>query len=128
MADFCSGAPQAGQFFRRCAWGSASSVTSPHVQVMRMIVICLLKASYIERTPRWPARPPRITLYSDVFWVARTECKSLAVNPFRLDGKRALVTGAGRGIGAGLARGLAEAGADLVLLARSDADLKETAA
>lgn len=52
----------------------------------------------------------------------------MADNPFRLNGKRALLTGAGRGIGAGLARGLAEAGADLVLLARSEADLSETAA
>jgi 2-dehydro-3-deoxy-D-gluconate 5-dehydrogenase len=35
---------------------------------------------------------------------------------FRLDGKTALVTGAARGLGQGLALGLAEAGADLCLL------------
>jgi gluconate 5-dehydrogenase len=42
---------------------------------------------------------------------------------FRLDGLRALVTGGSRGIGLGLARGLGEAGANLVLSARSADEL-----
>ena len=39
--------------------------------------------------------------------------------PFRLDGKRALVTGAGRGLGATMAVALAAAGAHVTLIARS---------
>lgn len=46
---------------------------------------------------------------------------------FRLDGKTAVVTGAGRGLGRALALGLAEAGADLVLMARSGQELGEVA-
>lgn len=39
----------------------------------------------------------------------------MALSPFRLDGKVALVTGASRGLGAAMAAALAEAGADVVL-------------
>lgn len=46
---------------------------------------------------------------------------------FRLDGKQAVVTGGSRGIGLGLARGLAEAGADIVLVARRVEELAEAA-
>ena len=46
---------------------------------------------------------------------------------FRLDGKRALVTGAGRGIGLAAAAALAEAGAHVTLLARTAAEIQAAA-
>ncbi|MFT4180293.1 MAG: SDR family NAD(P)-dependent oxidoreductase [Rhizobium sp.] len=47
---------------------------------------------------------------------------------FRLDGKRALVTGAGRGLGLAAAAALAQAGAHVVLAARSGDEISEVAA
>jgi NAD(P)-dependent dehydrogenase (short-subunit alcohol dehydrogenase family) len=48
-------------------------------------------------------------------------------SPFRLDGKIALVTGAGRGLGRGIALALAAAGAEVILNSRSPAELDEVA-
>ncbi len=47
---------------------------------------------------------------------------------FRLDGKTAIVTGAGRGLGAAIAVGFAQAGADVVISARTADDLASVAA
>ncbi len=47
---------------------------------------------------------------------------------FRLDGRRALVTGAGRGIGLALAAALAEAGARVTLVSRSAEEIGAAAA
>ncbi|HEV2185672.1 MAG TPA: glucose 1-dehydrogenase [Stellaceae bacterium] len=51
----------------------------------------------------------------------------MTADAFRLDGKVALVTGAGRGLGRGIALALAEAGAELILNSRSPAELDEVA-
>jgi 7-alpha-hydroxysteroid dehydrogenase len=47
---------------------------------------------------------------------------------FRVDGKVAIITGAGRGIGAGSALALAECGADVVIASRTQSQLDEVAA
>lgn len=44
--------------------------------------------------------------------------------PFRLEGKRALVTGAGRGLGLAAAAALAEAGAEVLLAARTKSEIE----
>jgi len=51
----------------------------------------------------------------------------MSISAGGLDGKTALVTGAGRGIGRAIALGLAEAGARVVLLARSEGELDQVA-
>jgi NAD(P)-dependent dehydrogenase (short-subunit alcohol dehydrogenase family) len=56
------------------------------------------------------------------------ETKNLKLPSFRLDGKTALVTGAGAGLGAAIAIGLAESGAEVMLVGRTQTNLDATSA
>ena len=50
----------------------------------------------------------------------------MAPNPFSLNGKRALVTGGGRGIGRACAVAMAQSGADVIVTSRTRTQLDET--
>ena len=52
------------------------------------------------------------------------EGAAVANNIFDLTGKVALVTGGSKGLGKAMARGLAEAGADIVIASRHEDELK----
>lgn len=54
------------------------------------------------------------------------ENQDLKLPSFRLDGKVALVTGAGTGLGAAIAIGLAESGAEVLLVGRTQLSLEQT--
>lgn len=51
----------------------------------------------------------------------------MLLDMFRLDGKVAIISGAGKGIGAGIALAFAEAGADIVVASRTATDLESIA-
>lgn len=55
--------------------------------------------------------------------MSSTNATALSANPFSLHGQSALVTGAGRGLGAAIASALASAGATVFLLSRNQAEL-----
>jgi 7-alpha-hydroxysteroid dehydrogenase len=52
----------------------------------------------------------------------------MILDKLKLNGNVALVTGASRGLGQGMAMAHAEAGADVALVARNESALEETAA
>lgn len=52
----------------------------------------------------------------------------MILDKFRLDGQVAVVTGAGRGLGAAIAVAFAEVGADVVIASRTEAELQAVAA
>ena len=49
----------------------------------------------------------------------------MALDIFNLTGKVALVTGGSKGLGKAMARGFAEAGADIVISSRNEGELRE---
>jgi gluconate 5-dehydrogenase len=62
---------------------------------------------------------------SATFKNRQNEKEKIMTDKFGLDNKISLVTGGSKGIGFGIAKSLAEAGADIVLVARTEASLEQ---
>ena len=76
---------------------------------------------------RAPLRRPQRALRPGGGMSCRSTLATKTPVAFRLDGKRALVTGAGRGIGLAAAAALADAGAHVTLAARTAKEIEEAA-
>src|SRR5664279_2243917 len=76
-----------------------------------------------DRYPRAPLRRPQRALRAG----GGVSVELTKTPSFRLDGKRALVTGAGRGLGLAAASALADAGAHVTLAARTAKEIEEAA-
>ncbi len=73
-------------------------------------------------------RPAMVMISSLDSFTRSRQMTASTETKIRLDGRTALVTGAGRGLGAGMARSLALAGARVVLMSRGGAELDAVAA
>ena len=47
------------------------------------------------------------------------------MNPFRIDGQRAVITGGGSGLGLGIAKVFVEAGAEVIIIGRNEEKLQK---
>ena len=57
-----------------------------------------------------------------------TKGTTMSADLFNLSGKAALITGGGRGLGKAMARGFAQAGADILIASRTESELEAAAA
>ena len=89
--------------------------------------LCMLEGFRPRRTGQYPRTPLRRPQRAICAGGGMTVFELTKTPSFRLDGKRALVTGAGRGIGLAAVSALADAGAHVTLAARTSKEIEEAA-